>query len=66
MSVSGLCEICEAKTAEYACDRCGTLACEDHFDPTRGYCAECAQALGEPGGGERSPDGPSPGDTFQF
>ncbi|ARS88490.1 zinc finger HIT domain-containing protein [Natrarchaeobaculum aegyptiacum] len=41
MSVSGLCQICEARPAEYRCDACGTLACEMHFERERGLCADC-------------------------
>ena len=64
MSVSGLCEICESREAEYGCDHCGALVCDRHFARSRGLCASCARQLGEDG---RDPeDGPSPGDTFQL
>jgi hypothetical protein len=64
MSVSGLCEICESREAEYSCDRCGALVCEQHFARPRGLCGNCARALGEDGNDPE--EGPSPGDTFQL
>jgi len=67
MSVSGLCEICESRQAEYGCDRCGTMTCELHFDQSRGVCATCARQMGDPvGGGREDHDDPSPGDTYQM
>lgn len=47
MSVSGLCQICESATAEHQCNRCGSLVCHDHFDASRGLCADCVAELGE-------------------
>ena len=49
MSVSGLCSVCEARQASHSCDNCGALVCEEHYDESRGFCAECASA----GGGKR-------------
>ncbi len=42
MSVSGLCEICESRTAEQRCRNCGTFACQAHYEPGKGLCADCA------------------------
>ena len=41
MSVSTPCEICTTNSAEHTCNRCGQLVCDEHFDETTGYCAEC-------------------------
>jgi hypothetical protein len=46
MSVSGLCQVCESAPARYQCGRCGTLACEDHFDAESRLCADCAAESG--------------------
>ncbi|WP_290819399.1 hypothetical protein [Halovivax sp.] len=48
MSVSGLCQICESRTAQERCDNCGTLACERHYERGLGLCADCA-AQARPG-----------------
>ncbi len=48
MSVSGLCQICESRTARERCDNCGTLVCAEHFDRGLGLCADCA-ARADPG-----------------
>ncbi|MFB6268546.1 MAG: hypothetical protein ABEH83_01285 [Halobacterium sp.] len=51
MSVSGVCQICERGDAQFACDRCGAVVCEAHYDAETGYCTECAaEARGGPGG----------------
>ncbi|MDQ2049768.1 hypothetical protein RBH26_04665 [Natronolimnohabitans sp. A-GB9] len=42
MSVSGLCQICESQPAQHRCPNCGTLACDDHFEESRGICVDCA------------------------
>lgn len=42
MSVSGLCQICENRTAQHDCTRCGKLVCEVHFDTETRLCAQCA------------------------
>lgn len=42
MSVSGVCQICGAGGAEFACDRCGSVVCETHYDTDTGFCTECA------------------------
>jgi hypothetical protein len=46
MSVSGLCEICEAAEIEDQCDRCGRLVCADHYDRDTGLCTDCAAEVG--------------------
>lgn len=56
MSVSGLCEICEADTIEDQCDRCGKLVCEDHYDRETGLCTDCAAEARRPTDGERKED----------
>ena len=48
MSVTGLCQICESRTAVERCDNCGTLACEQHYERSLGLCADCA-ATAQPG-----------------
>ena len=48
MSVTGLCQICESRTAIDRCDNCGTLACEQHYERGLGLCADCA-AKARPG-----------------
>ncbi|APW98823.1 hypothetical protein CHINAEXTREME_13980 [Halobiforma lacisalsi AJ5] len=55
MSVSGLCQICESRPAEHRCDNCGTLACDPHFEPEKGLCADCA-ARADPGPGQDRDD----------
>ncbi|GAD53744.1 hypothetical protein MBEHAL_2504 [Halarchaeum acidiphilum MH1-52-1] len=42
MSVTGLCQICESAEAQFACDRCGAVVCQAHYDPALGLCEECA------------------------
>ncbi|WP_135663840.1 zinc finger HIT domain-containing protein [Halorhabdus rudnickae] len=65
MSATGLCAVCGEGNAEYTCDRCGSLVCERHYEPSLGYCVECA---GEVGGGRQTNgnDQPENGDTYQF
>ncbi|WP_199174700.1 hypothetical protein [Halegenticoccus soli] len=46
MSVTGVCQICEAAEATHACDQCGTLVCERHYDREHGVCVRCAASLG--------------------
>ena len=48
MSVSGLCQICQTRTAQHRCDNCGTFACDRHFESGLGLCADCA-AQARPG-----------------
>ena len=43
MSVSGLCQICEEREAEYTCDNCGRVVCGEHYDEDSGLCTECAR-----------------------
>jgi len=49
MSVSGLCSVCETREARQGCELCGALVCDEHFEPSRGLCVECASG----GGGRR-------------
>ncbi|KZN25934.1 MULTISPECIES: hypothetical protein [unclassified Haladaptatus] len=58
MSVSGLCQICEAAEATHDCDRCGALVCDEHWNRSSGYCVECAAELGVGGEQNRTPSGP--------
>jgi hypothetical protein len=65
MSVTGICDICENRTAEYSCSQCGSNVCAKHYDSEFEACLQCAPS----GAGER-PDG-TPGDdsdvdTFQI
>ncbi|GAA0286303.1 hypothetical protein GCM10009000_121830 [Halobacterium noricense] len=53
MSVTGLCQICESEQAQFSCDRCGALVCQAHYDPSTGYCTECAAEV-------RGGSGPGP------
>ncbi|WP_049985008.1 zinc finger HIT domain-containing protein [Halobellus rufus] len=46
MSVTGLCQICERREAEYACHRCGAAVCSIHFETEQGVCVNCASAEG--------------------
>ncbi|ODR83456.1 hypothetical protein BG842_09025 [Haladaptatus sp. W1] len=57
MSVTGLCQICEAAEATHDCDRCGALVCDEHWNRQSGFCVECAAELGVGEGGS-TPDGP--------
>lgn len=59
MSVSGLCEICGQPDVEHACDRCGQLVCERHYNAEMGVCVECVSEIG--GGTERDDV-----DTYRF
>lgn len=45
MSVSGLCQICEAAPAQHQCSRCGTLVCGTHSDEETGLCTDCAATV---------------------
>ncbi|MFT4922562.1 MAG: hypothetical protein ACI8XM_001779 [Haloarculaceae archaeon] len=68
MSVSSPCEICNRADVEYACDRCGRLVCDRHFDEDYGFCIECVAAVEEEGhehipSQEDMPDGV---DTYRF
>jgi hypothetical protein len=42
MSITGLCDICEDRTAEHSCPQCGTVVCERHYDEEFGACMRCA------------------------
>jgi len=41
MSVTTLCQICEAAAANSQCDQCGTLVCPNHYVDEYGLCTEC-------------------------
>jgi len=58
MSVTGLCDVCEDRTAAHSCPQCGAVVCEKHFDEEFEVCLRCAPA------GETRPDSPSPEDDF--
>lgn len=67
MSVSSPCELCGETDIEGACERCGRLVCERHYDAELALCTECAGELGDrPANvpsGEEMPDGV---DTYRF
>jgi len=42
MSVTGLCQVCEAAPARHQCPQCGQQVCVDHFDEETGLCQACA------------------------
>ena len=42
MSVTGLCQICEAAPARHTCSLCGRAVCATHWDAETGVCTECA------------------------
>lgn len=66
MSVSSPCEICNRADVDGACDRCGKLVCDRHFDDDLGLCLECAAAVDDDGtvpGRDEMPDGV---DTYRF
>ncbi|MFD1598145.1 zinc finger HIT domain-containing protein [Halobellus rarus] len=46
MSVTGVCQVCERREAEYACHRCGAAVCSVHFDTEQGVCVHCADPEG--------------------
>lgn len=46
MSFVGVCGICGAAPADRQCEFCGTLVCEEHYDPGRGACVDCAGVEG--------------------
>ncbi len=46
MSMTGVCQICEASTATHTCESCGNLVCDEHFDESAGVCIQCAPAGG--------------------
>lgn len=48
MSVSGSCELCGEREAEWGCDRCGKLVCDEDYDRDSGYCVQCAADLRKP------------------
>ncbi|WP_435144576.1 zinc finger HIT domain-containing protein [Halobaculum sp. P14] len=50
MSMTGVCQICEAAEARFTCDNCGALVCADHYDEQTGCCVECAQSMPGDGG----------------
>ncbi len=45
MSVTGLCQICSDEQAQFSCDRCGSVVCQAHYDPSTGFCTECANEV---------------------
>ncbi|MFW5918129.1 MAG: hypothetical protein ACOCR0_01475 [Haloferacaceae archaeon] len=45
MSFIGVCQICESAEGRHSCDRCGSLACEVHYDEDLGVCTQCASAI---------------------
>ncbi|WP_180271777.1 hypothetical protein [Halorubrum persicum] len=43
MSVTGICQICEAAPARHGCPRCGRAVCADHWNAAAGACTACAK-----------------------
>jgi hypothetical protein len=67
MSVSSPCEICASADVEGACQRCGQLVCERHFEEELGLCVECAAEVGDrPTNVPSEEDMPDGVDTYQF
>lgn len=58
MSVTGLCQICEAETAEYHCERCGRVVGVRHYDEALDLCTECAAEVRRARGGGGDGDEP--------
>jgi hypothetical protein len=67
MSVSEVCQICEAAQADLTCGQCGRLACERHFDAEADKCVECLSAGGGAGvpGDPSEPGGPADDDVLR-
>ena len=67
MSVSSPCEVCGTADVEGACQRCGRLVCERHFEADLGLCVECAAEVGDrPTNVPSEEDMPDGVDTYQF
>jgi hypothetical protein len=49
--------VCEQRSAEYQCDRCGALVCDRHYDASAGICTECAAEMGVGDGGDGNGNG---------
>jgi methionyl-tRNA synthetase len=64
MSVSGLCQVCNAAEAVDRCDRCGTVVCEDHLNEGLGICVSCSAEV--PGAGEGGDDSHPDVDRYEF
>ncbi|WP_193308754.1 hypothetical protein [Halorubrum halophilum] len=43
MSVTGVCQICEAVPARHGCPQCGSAVCDSHWTDTLGVCTSCAK-----------------------
>lgn len=48
MSVSTICEVCEAAIAVQTCRRCGANVCRDHYVESVDACQLCATVLSGP------------------
>ena len=67
MSVSSPCEVCASADVEGACQRCGQLVCERHFEADLELCVECAAEVGDrPTNVPSEEDMPDGVDTYQF
>jgi hypothetical protein len=67
MSVSSPCEVCGTADVEGACQRCGRLVCERHFEADLGLCVECAAEVGDrPTTVPSEEDMPDGVDTYRF
>jgi hypothetical protein len=60
VSVSGTCQICEQRSADHQCERCGALVCDRHYDAAHGLCSECAAETGADDGDGADRSGPDP------
>ncbi|MFB6189714.1 MAG: hypothetical protein ABEI57_07495 [Halapricum sp.] len=66
MSVTGVCDICERRTAEHSCPQCGAVVCDEHFDDEFGVCMRCAPT-GRRSDDDRPDDRPDDDvDTFRM
>jgi len=45
MSVTTVCQVCEAATATHTCDACGAAVCAAHYDRETGLCSDCAAGM---------------------
>jgi hypothetical protein len=61
MSVEGLCQVCESAPGDHACERCGAVVCDRHFDDEYAMCVNC---VAEVAGGDHDRDDDGGGRQF--